>query len=686
MSFVSPIAKPVPLICFLLLIKALWLEVLELIAKSGLCTMIAAVMLFGAFGASHALGPVADGVLKDCVRGMLACAMLESPNGDFLVCDPVLESSISSHNDSHCYATNETFTFPRRREHDSDALRELSFEPDNTNSAASTNSSTTVPPTSTGCAGQSSRKVCEGAFVQTIHTDEPLPRTTDYTTTLLFSGATRDPDGNIPLTGRLLCSSPCPSLPTSTWTTTSGINSTTSGTVSSTSTWNSTSTSRSSTSSTTSVTLTRSTSSKTTSSSSSSTKTSSHRTTSTRKPTSTSKAKKPTSSKSIVVPPKATNLPSYSKRVGLAVGLGVGGGLLSAAAVAGIIALSSEQAVRQQAEAIIANASTGPPVGADAGLENAVGQATRDIWESIQDTVPGPDDPSKHWPIDLTQTSQLLAWFDNLVETTRAGARAKGKKVAPAPPVVPPNVPPGIPGLDENPGTVWRADSGVVDFNFVVRTAGYLDLKPGDRVKKIKYAGNGWLEGSKGLKRGKFPENAISPSSAATEVPKDVWSGEDGLVDGVGPQNIREWAMRDLARRRLGGMTGSAVEPGDFLRQQMKDEHNRATDYATTQKRREFYKGLINNPTNEPGNEYRRLVAWKQYIILKEVLKIIKRFDDEFKPEPPPVKPGPSPRPRPHPKPPKKCRPRWVRCPRIIPMCRLLPPKCPKASGQEAAT
>ncbi|KAJ4387959.1 hypothetical protein N0V93_008562 [Gnomoniopsis smithogilvyi] len=332
----------------------------------------------------------------------------------------------------------------------------------------------------------------------------------------------------------------------------------------------------------------------------------------------------------------------------------VGGGLLSAAAVAGIIALSSEQAVRQQAEAIIANASTGPPVGADAGLENAVGQATRDIWESIQDTVPGPDDPSKHWPIDLTQTSQLLAWFDNLVETTRAGARAKGKKVAPAPPVVPPNVPPGIPGLDENPGTVWRADSGVVDFNFVVRTAGYLDLKPGDRVKKIKYAGNGWLEGSKGLKRGKFPENAISPSSAATEVPKDVWSGEDGLVDGVGPQNIREWAMRDLARRRLGGMTGSAVEPGDFLRQQMKDEHNRATDYATTQKRREFYKGLINNPTNEPGNEYRRLVAWKQYIILKEVLKIIKRFDDEFKPEPPPVKPGPSPRPRPHPKPPKK--------------------------------
>ncbi|KAF3763230.1 hypothetical protein M406DRAFT_331769 [Cryphonectria parasitica EP155] len=230
----------------------------------------------------------------------------------------------------------------------------------------------------------------------------------------------------------------------------------------------------------------------------------------TRKPSASPPPKKKPTSVKTIIPPGATHLPHYSEKNTL---------------------------VRKLAERIINSAPSGgggTPVGPEVGYEAGIGSTTKEIWKGIENLLP---DPKSHkvWPMNPAETSKLLAWFQGLSRVTNAAARAQGKVGAPVPPAVPPDAPPGIPGLDTTPGSVWRSEGAVADFAFEgpPGDSRYLRLRPGDKLTRVKYVRDGWLEGEghPALKaKGWLPENCVSPSTTGEKgVPKDVSSGEDGL-------------------------------------------------------------------------------------------------------------------------------------------------------------
>lgn len=87
--------------------------------------------------------------------------------------------------------------------------------------------------------------------------------------------------------------------------------------------------------------------------------------------------------------------------------------------------------------------------------------------------------------------------------------------------------------------------------------------------------------------------------------------------------------MRDLDRKRMGGRTGPAIHPEDNLKNQMRDPVQRQHAQQDITSRRDFYDNSLKHGSPGPGGDYKCVVAWKQFEILKEVFRVYEEIEAE---------------------------------------------------------
>lgn len=265
-------------------------------------------------------------------------------------------------------------------------------------------------------------------------------------------------------------------------------------------------------------------------------------------------------------------------------------------------------------------------------------------------------------PLTAEQTSRVLAWIDGMgYASTYVAPEAPGGGVggiaagAPAPPAVDPDFKLAIPGLEPTPEDQWRADEAVVDFPFQgpPDDPRFVELRPRDRIGEVKYVRNGWLYGKNLMlwKYGYFPENHVSPPRPETPPPQNLrYSSAETVVAGVDDVDVvvpEEWELRDLARRRLGGLTGEVIEPSEELKSEI-GKHKwdpkvwgEVPSYMKTIERRKQLLDLQNKKWqdetkgNRNKDDFKRIKVWRERTIVGEMENIYQEVVDTVPEKPP---------------------------------------------------